>query len=61
MKEKITERVLKLFEVKSIMTLLLIIVACYGFIVGKISAELFAAWVTAVVTYFFTKKSAEQK
>lgn len=61
MKEKITERVLKLFEVKSIMTLSLIFVACYGFITGKISAELFAAWVTAVVTYFFTKKSAEQK
>lgn len=57
MKEKIIERICKLLEVKSIMTLVLVIVACYGFTTKMISAELFAAWVTAVVTYFFTKNT----
>ena len=50
------KRVEQLLEVKSIVTLLLVSVACYGFVTKMISAELFGGWVMAVMTYFFTKQ-----
>lgn len=46
----------QLLEVKSIVTLLLVSIACYGFVAKMISAELFGGWVMAVMTYFFTKQ-----
>jgi len=55
------KRLEKLFEVKSIVTLSLVFVACYGFVVGKVPVELFATWVGAVITYFFTRKQPDTK
>jgi uncharacterized membrane-anchored protein len=46
----------QLLEVKSIVTLLLVAVACYGFVTKMITAELFGGWVMAVITYFFTRQ-----
>jgi uncharacterized membrane protein YdjX (TVP38/TMEM64 family) len=51
------ERITKLLEVKSIVTLTLTGAATYGFIVGTVPVELFATWFGAVITYFFAKRS----
>lgn len=50
------EKFAKLIDLKSIVTLVLIAAAVYGFVVGLISAELFATWVTAIIVFYFTKK-----
>jgi hypothetical protein len=53
------EKLKKLAEVKSIVTFALIGTLCYLAIRSRIeiSQELFAAVITAVITYFFTRKS----
>lgn len=50
------ERLTKLLEVKSIITLALVLTACWGFVTNKVPVELFATWTGAVITYFFTRK-----
>ncbi|MBR5286441.1 MAG: hypothetical protein IKU30_06025 [Clostridia bacterium] len=57
MKEKIVE---KLLTVKSIVTFILIGVTAYLAIVSRveISPEFFASVVTAVITYYFTRKES---
>lgn len=57
MGQKLIERLIKLLEVKSMITLMLVAVACWGFIAGLISTELFATWVGMIITYFFKKDS----
>ena len=57
MKEKLT----KLLELKSIITLLLVCFACYGFMVEKITPELFATWVGMVLVFYFTRKQPDTK
>ncbi len=49
------ERLLKLMEVKSIVTLTLTVAATFGFVTGVVPVELFATWFGAVLTYFFNK------
>lgn len=46
----------ELFKVKTLVTLTLIGVGSYGFVKNLVSAELYAAWVTAAMTYYFTRK-----
>lgn len=55
------EKLMKLLCVKSIVTFMLIGVTSYLAIVGKIeiSSEFFASIVTAVITYYFTRKDNE--
>lgn len=53
------ERLMKLLEVKSLVTLTLVGAATYGFIVKTISPELFATWVGMILTYFFSKDKKE--
>lgn len=52
------EKLAKLLCVKSIVTFLLVGATTYLAIVGKveISSEFFASIVTAVITYYFTRK-----
>ena len=45
----------KLIDLKSIVTLILVVAAVYGFVMKIISAELFATWVTAIIVFYFTK------
>jgi len=61
MLNKLVEKLIKLLEVKSIITLMLISVVSYGFIVGTVPIELFSTWVGAVIAYFFTRKHLENK
>ena len=61
MKEKIVERVLKLLEVKSVVTFALVGTLCV--LASRqnvpVPSEALVATVTAVVTYFFTRQTAE--
>jgi hypothetical protein len=49
------DRLIKLLEVKSIVTLCLTAAATYGFIVGKVPTELFGTWFGMILVYFFNK------
>lgn len=49
------ERVLKLLEVKSIVTLVLVFSATYGFLTGIVERDIFAGWVGMILVYFFNK------
>jgi hypothetical protein len=53
---KLCDKIVSLFEVKSIVTLMLISVGCWGFVNKIIGPELFSAWVSSVMTYFFVRK-----
>lgn len=55
MKEKLS----KLIDLKSIITLIMVIASVYGFITKLISAELFATWVGMVLTYYFVRKETK--
>lgn len=54
-KIKVSDRLLKLIEVKSIVTLVLVFAATYGFLTGLIEKEIFSGWVGMILVYFFTK------
>lgn len=51
----IIERLVKLLEVKSIITLALVISAVWGFVNNMIPIELFGGWVGMILIYFFQK------
>lgn len=56
------ERLAKLIDIKSIVTLLLTLVFCYLSIIGVIAAELFMTVFTVVIAFYFgtqiTKKNS---
>lgn len=54
------EKIAKLIDLKSIVTLALAITLIYGFIVGKIEAKDFLVYVTMVFTFYFAKKDTEK-
>ena len=53
------EKIIKLIDLKSIITLLLTITLVYGFIVDKIDGKDFLVYVTLVLTFYFAKKDSE--
>lgn len=56
MKEKIT----KLIDLKSIITLALAGTLIYGFVIGKIETKDFLIYVAMVFTYYFAKKDTKE-
>ena len=50
----------KLLKVKSLMTIAIMIVFVVLALSGKMSDELVASVITAVITYYFTKKDEKQ-
>lgn len=52
MKNKLT----KLLDLKSIVTLIMTIGLLYGFITNKINSEQFVTFVTMIFTFYFSKK-----
>ena len=52
----ILEKIAKLIDLKSIITLALTITLIYGFIAGKIDGKDFLVYVTLVLTFYFAKK-----
>lgn len=54
------DKLLNLLGVRSIITLCLTGVLCYGFIVGKIESKDFLVYVAMVFTFFFNKVEKEK-
>ena len=50
------ERIAKLIDLKSIITLALAITLIYGFFANKIDGKDFLVYVTMVYTFYFTKR-----
>lgn len=57
MKEKLT----KLINIKSIVTLLLTFIFCYLSIIGAISSELFMSIFTVVIAFYFGTQTEKNK
>lgn len=55
---KIKDRIAKLIDLKSIITLIVTIIFSYGFIVDKIEAKDFVMIVVMIFTFYFNKKKA---
>jgi hypothetical protein len=49
-------KIAKLIDLKSIITILITIALIYGFIVGKIGQEQFMTIATMIFTFYFAKK-----
>lgn len=56
MKKQFAERICKLIDLKSLITLALTIFLIYGFVVNKIEAKDFLMYVAMVFTFYFAKK-----
>ena len=56
---KILSNIAELVKVKSLITLAMIGALVYGFVVGKVESELFAALAGSIITYYFTKAESE--
>ena len=50
------ERIAKLIDLKSIITLVITVALIYGFFANKIDGKDFLVYVTMVYTFYFTKK-----
>lgn len=53
------DRIAKLIDLKSIVTLAMTLALVVGFIVGKIQADQFITLVTMVFMFYFQKKESE--
>lgn len=58
---KIRERLAKLIDLKSIITLALTTALIWGFIVGKVDGKEFLVYVTMVLTFYFAKKDSKEE
>lgn len=52
----IKEKIAKLIDLKSLITIAVTIAFVWGFIVGKIEAKDFLVYVAMIYTFYFTKK-----
>lgn len=50
------DKIAKLIDLKSIITILITIALIYGFVVEKINAEQFMTIATMIFTFYFAKK-----
>ena len=55
------EALIKLLKVKSLITIAVIAVFCYLAVIDRIPSELTASVITAIITYYFTKKEDEKE
>lgn len=53
-------RIAKLIDLKSIITILITGCLIYGFIVGKVNNEQFMTIATMIFTFYFAKKGSEE-
>ncbi|MBQ1551687.1 MAG: hypothetical protein IIZ67_06255 [Bacilli bacterium] len=54
--KQLLDKITKLIDLKSIVTLALAITLIYGFVVNKIDSKDFLVYVTMVFTFYFAKK-----
>lgn len=55
------EKIVKLIDLKSIITLALSTALIWGFVVNKIDSKDFLVYVTLVLTFYFAKKDKEEE
>ena len=53
------ERIAKLIDLKTIITISITAALIFGFVVGKITAEQFMTIATMIFTFYFAKKDKE--
>lgn len=56
---KIKERLAKLIDLKSIVTIIMTIGLIYGFVTNKIKADQFITLATMIFMFYFQKKGSE--
>ena len=61
MKEKFVSAIVELLKVKTIVTLALIFTTCYLALKDRIDIAVFTTLVSAVVTYYFTKRGSNNE
>ena len=54
------EKLIKLIDLKSIITILMSLTLVAGFFKGMISAEVFIPFATMTFTFYFTKKDGDK-
>ena len=57
--KEIIERIAKLIDLRSIITLMMVVGLVVAFFMDKISAEQFVPLVTMILTFYFAKKETE--
>lgn len=59
--KQLLDKITKLIDLKSIVTLALAITLIYGFVVNKIDSKDFLVYVTMVFTFYFAKKDDKKE
>lgn len=54
------KQLVELLKVKSLMTIVVMIVFAYLSLTSKVSSELTSSVITAVITYYFTKEKSKE-
>lgn len=55
------EKLIKLIDLKSIITILMAITLVVGFFTNRIEADVFIPFATMTFTFYFTKKKSDEK
>ena len=56
--KEFTKQLIELLKVKSLMTIIVMFVLAYLSLTNQVSSELTSSVITAVITYYFTRKEA---
>ena len=56
--KEFTKQIIELLKVKSLMTIIVMFVFAYLSLTNQVSSELTSSVITAVITYYFTRKEA---
>lgn len=54
---KISDKILKLIDLKAIITLIMVMSLVIGFFLNKVTSEQFVPLVVMILTFYFTKQS----
>ncbi len=57
---EIKEKMAKLIDLKSIITILMVSALVIGFFIGKINASEFIPLVTMIITFYFAKRGKDE-
>ena len=58
---EIVKRIAKLIDLKSLISIAMVVSLCVGFFQGKISNEQFVPLVTMIVTFYFAKQDKKEE
>lgn len=54
------ERIAKLIDLKSIVTIIMVVALVIGFFLDRVNTEQFVPLVTMILTFYFAKKDKEE-